>query len=629
MGQGSGPGTTNAGIFRAADLVVLDRFLQGPEFLPLYHAHLRGLIETTFSTGQLHLMLGEALGGFVPAATISQMETFTASRNAYVLSLLPHLIAVTDSWKYNQSGADLGTAWRGTGYNDNAWPSGVGLFYNETAALPAPKQTPLALGITTYYFRTRFVLNPTFTNATTGLKIKLSTVIDDGAVFYLNGTELFRVGMPAGPVNSLTLSTRLVGDAIWEGSFTISTDHLLTGTNLLAVELHQADPTSSDAVFGMTLDMAIEPVSTVPSEVVVNEVLANNVTLPDGSGPPSDWVELYNRSANPVDLSDAALSDNSDLPRKWIFPASSVIAANGFLTVRCSSELAASASNTGFSLKKSGDQVYFFDKLANGGRLLDSIVFGLQAADFSIGRVPDGSPAWVLTRPSKGTANSASPLGSATSLRINEWMAAPSLGEDWFELCNPDAAPISLGGLFLSDSLVNRTESRIPDLSFIGVGPLGFQEFKADGSAAKGADHASFKLSSTGETIALFTAGGSVIDSVTFGSASVPQQPDVSQGRYPDGSAPVRSFPGASTPGRANSLAQSQQITRSANHVLIHFYGSAASSYTVQYRDSVSSGIWLKLQTVIPAADGPVEVTDTVPAGTPARFYRLVTPATP
>ncbi len=630
MGQGDGPGTTDASIFRAIDLPMIERFLAGPEFLPLYFAHLRGMIETTFSAGQLQPMLDEALGSFVPLATINQMKSFTTARNAYVLSLLPHLISVTDSWSYNQSGADLETAWREIGYNDSAWPSGPGLFYNETAALPAPKQTPLVLGVTTYYFRTRFVLNPFFTNAVTGLRIKLSTVIDDGAVFYLNGAEVFRLGMPDGSINSSTLASRLVGDAVWEGSFTIPLDHLVTGTNLLAVEVHQTDPTSSDIVFGMTLDVAIEPISTVPSAIVLNEVMANNVGYPDQSGAPSDWIELYNRSPNQVDLSAASLSDNIDLPRKWTFPPLTFIPANGFVTVRCNSALPVSPDNTGFSLKKSGDQVYFSDKPANGGRLLDSITFGLQAADFPIGRVPNGSPTWVLTNPTKGSGNSPAPLGSTASLRINEWMAAPTAGDDWFELCNPAASPVSLGELFLSDSLVNRTESRIPDLSFIGVGALGFQEFKADGNdPKKGADHVSFKLSSTGETIALFTAGGTVIDSVTFGSPSVPQQPGVSQGRVPDASPNVMSFYGSATPGAGNSLAPRQEIVRSGNNVLLRFYGYTASSYTVQYRSSFSSGAWAKLQNVFPAVNGPVEVADTLLPGSPARFYRLVTPAIP
>ena len=201
--------------------------------------------------------------------------------------------------------------------------------------------------------------------------------------------------------------------------------------------------------------------------------------------------------------------------------------------------------------------------------------------------------------------------------------------DDWFELCNPAIDPVSLGGLYLGDSLVTRIEYRIPDLSFIGVGALGFQEFKADGSASKGADHTSFKLSSRGETIALFTLSGTVLDSVAFGSTSVPQQPDVSQGRYPDASANITYFPGSATAGKSNSLAQRQQIILSGNNVLIRFAGVAASSYTVQYRSSIASGTWVKLQSVFPSVNGPVEVVDTSPAGNQSRFYRLVTPATP
>ena len=78
-----------------------------------------------------------------------------------------------------------------------------------------------------------------------------------------------------------------------------------------------------------------------------------------------------------------------------------------------------------------------------------------------------------------------------------------------------------------------------------------------------------------------------------------------------------------------NFLAQRQSIIHSGNNVLIHFYGYGASSYTVQYRNPVSGGAWVKLQDVFPAANGPVEIVDTIPAGNQARFYRLVTPATP
>jgi hypothetical protein len=157
-------------------------------------------------------------------------------------------------------------------------------------------------------------------------------------------------------------------------------------------------------------------------------------------------------------------------------------------------------------------------------------------------------------------------------------------------------------------------------------GAQGFQKFDADGtSPSKGANNANFKLSTSGETIALFSAsGGAMIDSVTFGT----QQAGVSEGRYPDGSAAIRLFGGSETPGKSNSLAQQLQILRSANNVLIRFYGTSGNSYTVQYRNSLSSGGWLTLQSVFPSANGPVEVVDAIVANNPVRFYRIVTPAT-
>jgi hypothetical protein len=204
-------------------------------------------------------------------------------------------------------------------------------------------------------------------------------------------------------------------------------------------------------------------------------------------------------------------------------------------------------------------------------------------------------------------------------------MANPSAGNDWFEIYNPQTNPVELSQLVLSDNLTDRTQSRIPALSFIAAGAQGFQKFDADGSPSQGANHANFKLSASGESIALFTSAGAVIDSVTFRA----QPPGISQGRYPDGSTNIIFFPGSETPGKSNYLAPRQQIIRSGNSVLIHFYGYGASSYTVQYCNGASSGAWVKLQNVFPAVNGPIEVVDTIPAGNQARFYRLVTPAIP
>src|SRR5262245_33050679 len=112
------------------------------------------------------------------------------------------LLTISNSvWRYDDTATDLGTAWRAVSYPaENQWPSGVGLFGVEsTRPYPyaEPVRTALVLnaGRTTYYFRTRF----NFTGNPAGLTLRATAYVDDGAVFYLNGTELHRVRLPAGP----------------------------------------------------------------------------------------------------------------------------------------------------------------------------------------------------------------------------------------------------------------------------------------------------------------------------------------------------------------------------------------------------------------------------------------------
>ncbi len=57
-------------------------------------------------------------------------------------------------------------------------------------------------------------------------------------------------------------------------------------------------------------------------DVVINEVqTANTGTLRDEDGDTSDWIEVLNRGAVPVDLAGWGLSDRADAPMKWRFPA--------------------------------------------------------------------------------------------------------------------------------------------------------------------------------------------------------------------------------------------------------------------------------------------------------------------
>src|SRR5262249_23267938 len=148
------------------------------------------------------------------------------------------IFGMANSWRFQQMLNLDGTSWWQPEYDDSAWPSGPGLLAYETCGcLPEVIQTPLATndGRYTFYFRTQFII----TGDPANVCLLFTNVIDDGAIFYLNGTEIKRVGMPSGPIAYNTLASRAVDNATNYDVFLVggpALTNLVAGTNVLAVE---------------------------------------------------------------------------------------------------------------------------------------------------------------------------------------------------------------------------------------------------------------------------------------------------------------------------------------------------------------------------------------------------------
>lgn len=56
------------------------------------------------------------------------------------------------------------------------------------------------------------------------------------------------------------------------------------------------------------------------SQVYINEVAPDNISLTDEDGDAKDWIELYNASDSEISLSDWSISDDIATPQKWYFP---------------------------------------------------------------------------------------------------------------------------------------------------------------------------------------------------------------------------------------------------------------------------------------------------------------------
>lgn len=157
-------------------------------------------------------------------------------------------------WNYLDDGSNQGTAWREPDFDDSNWESGRGeLGYGD-----GDEATVVSFGSNsgskhrTTYFRRTF----TVTDAARYDVARLHLQRDDGAIVYLNGQEVARSNMPSGPVNYLTFANQVVGggdeDAYYTFDFPVSL--LREGSNTVAVEIHQANASSSDISFDLELE---------------------------------------------------------------------------------------------------------------------------------------------------------------------------------------------------------------------------------------------------------------------------------------------------------------------------------------------------------------------------------------
>lgn len=168
------------------------------------------------------------------------------------------LVPAGSSWKYLDDGSDQGAAWRAVDFDDNGWSNSIAqLGYDHGGPTSVRYGQDTANKHMTTYFRRTFELpDPSLIT-----RLTVWLVRDDGALVYLNGTEVFRSNMPAGMVNFTTPALTGVGYENENTFFAtnIPTALLQTGTNVIAVEVHQNVSSSSDLSFDLELLASLHP----------------------------------------------------------------------------------------------------------------------------------------------------------------------------------------------------------------------------------------------------------------------------------------------------------------------------------------------------------------------------------
>jgi hypothetical protein len=162
-------------------------------------------------------------------------------------------------YKYWDNGVLPGPNWMDPGFADVAWETGAApLGYNDAHIVTTVGYGPsMQSKYITTWFRTSFDV----TGAKSVSAMQLEILRDDGAVAYINGTEVARSNMPAGAIGANTLASGISPDETTFFSFPVDPALLVEGANVLAVEVHQAAANSSDLGFDarVTLEVPMAP----------------------------------------------------------------------------------------------------------------------------------------------------------------------------------------------------------------------------------------------------------------------------------------------------------------------------------------------------------------------------------
>jgi hypothetical protein len=222
---------------------------------------------------------------------------------------------------------------------------------------------------------------------------------------------------------------------------------------------------------------------------------------------------------------------------------------------------------------------------------------------------------------------------------INEWMAdnagpgglpdpAQDRYPDWFEIHNPNPAPVDLAGYYLTDTLSEPTKWQIPTNTVVpGNGFLlvwADRRTDLNGPNSNGDLHADFQLNNGGEALGLYAPDGTLQHAVGFG----PQLENISQGLFPDGDTNQFFLMSQWTPRLPNTLDPLPSPTLGSvalqpdGTISISVDGVPNRLYRLESADDLTFPTWIPLSTN--RADlGAIIATD-MASGVQRRFYRVV-----
>lgn len=504
------------------------------------------------------------------------------------------LIPSASTWRWRPGTSEASvpvSGWRQLGFADSEFtPSAAPFWYGDVLEGGTQIQG-MQNNYSCLFLRKTFIVADA--SAVGGLS--MTALVDDGFVAWVNGIEVLRVGMPGDPGSEVTRNT-LANNATEPVSFATYAlpspgPYLLTGTNVLAVQVFQSALTSSDLGFDASLDATMretvpptvlavtpapgsvvesltqvtvrfsEPVAgVVAAHFLVNGIGAADVTMVDASTytytfPPPNYGPVLIQWSSQQTITDLAQPPNP-------FDATPVGTRYAYTLVdRTPPTLTGVLPAAGSTIRELGNLSIVFSEAVGGVDAADLLINGRPASFitaiaeteylFTFPPPPTGvvQVAWTDSHGIEDRASPSNPFaGGAWTYRfdpnapeslpyISEFMASNTRtlrddsGDypDWIEIHNPASAPVNLEGWYLTDATNNLAKWRFPSTNVPANGFLVVHASGKDRGIPGSPLHTSFQLATSGEYLALVQPDGSTVVS-EFGPSYPQQVPDVSHG---------------------------------------------------------------------------------------------------
>lgn len=308
--------------------------------------------------------------------------------------------------------------------------------------------------------------------------------------------------------------------------------------------INQGSPDSPPDNDGSRADMGAYFATDWPH--IHKDIIINEYYSQDAVSDPLDWIEIYNKGGDSIDISGWYIKDGSS--KYFRIPEETWLDAESYLVLCKDTSNFRSFFDSGqrlignfnFTMGRSRDvlNVYtkdyspvlslVYDEDLNWPDSKEKIRLSVALIDTSL-TLDDGTN-WRTGYRMYGTPGYSNIPPRISNLYLNEVSGAEQnlhmdeFGEydDWLELYNDSNSEVNFGGLYLTDDLKDPTQMRVrqnsPDST--NIPPGGFKVLFADGTPDQGVLHLDFRISANGEELGLVQLLGLdtvMLDQLVFG----------------------------------------------------------------------------------------------------------------